>query len=353
MRESELHSSGFTVPLVESEAALDRMLSTPTPELLAALSQWEGGLLILGAGGKIGPSLAAMARSALAESAKGARVIAVDLFPTPAAREALEANGIETITCDLLDREALVRLPDAPNVLFMAGRKFGSTGDEPITWALNVHVPALVADRYRHARIVVFSSGNVYPFAPITSRGSTEDDPVGPVGEYAQSCLGRERMFQHFSGRFGTPATILRLNYAIDLRYGVILDIAQKVRKGFPIDLTTGYVNVIWQGDVNARALQSFSLCQSPPTILNITGTETASVRAMAERLGQLMGRKPTFEGREADTALLSDASRARSLFGEPTVQLDTMIQWVAHWVMIGGPTLSKPTHYEQRDGKF
>jgi len=329
------------------------MLSTPTPGLVEALSEWEGDLLILGAGGKIGPRLAAMARTALAESGKTARVIAVDLFPAPAAREALEADGIEAITCDLLDREALARLPDAPNVIFMAGRKFGSTGDEPLTWALNVHVPALVADRYRDARIVVFSSGNVYPFTPVTSGGPTEDDPVGPVGEYAQSCLGRERMFQHFSRRFGTRATILRLNYAIDLRYGVILDVAQKVHEGLPIDVTMGYVNVVWQGDVNARTLRSFSLCQSPPTIVNITGPEAVSVRAMAERLGELMGRQPVFEGREADTALLSNASRARALFGEPTAPLDTMVQWVAHWVMIGGPTLDKPTHFEQRDGKF
>jgi nucleoside-diphosphate-sugar epimerase len=353
MRQGNTQLSGFTAPLIENEEDLDRMLSTPTPGLVEALSEWEGDLLILGAGGKIGPRLAAMARTALAESGKTARVIAVDLFPAPAAREALEADGIEAITCDLLDREALARLPDAPNVIFMAGRKFGSTGDEPLTWALNVHVPALVADRYRDARIVVFSSGNVYPFTPVTSGGPTEDDPVGPVGEYAQSCLGRERMFQHFSRRFGTRATILRLNYAIDLRYGVILDVAQKVHEGLPIDVTMGYVNVVWQGDVNARTLRSFSLCQSPPTIVNITGPEAVSVRAMAERLGELMGRQPVFEGREADTALLSNASRARALFGEPTAPLDTMVQWVAHWVMIGGPTLDKPTHFEQRDGKF
>jgi nucleoside-diphosphate-sugar epimerase len=353
MMESQPQSSRFTAQLIETEADLDTMLSTPTPELLRAMSQWEGDLLILGGAGKIGPSLGRMARSALAESGKVVRVIAADLFPMPAGRKALEANGIEIVTCDLLDREALARLPDAPNVIFMAGRKFGSTGDEPLTWALNVHVPALVAERYRDARIVVFSSGNVYPFVPITAGGGTEEDPPGPVGEYAQSCLGRERMFQHFSGRFGTPVTILRLNYAIDLRYGVILDVAQKVHRGLPVDVTMGHVNVIWQGDVNARTLQSFSLCQSPPTILNIAGAETVSVRAMAVRLGELMGKKPVFQGREADTALLSNASRARSLFGEPTVPLDTMIQWVAHWVMIGGPTLDKPTHFEQRDGKF
>jgi len=353
MSRNKPQSWRFTVPLIENESDLDRALSTPPSELVAALSDWQGDLLILGAGGKVGPSLAGMARSALAQAGKAVRVIAVDLFPSPATREALEADSIETITCDLLDREALPRLPEAPNVIFMAGRKFGSTGDEPLTWALNVYVPALVAEQFRLARIVVFSSGNVYPFTPVTSGGPTEDDPVGPVGEYAQSCLGRERMFQHFSGRLGTAVTILRLNYAIDLRYGVVLDVAQKVQRGLPIDLAMGYVNVIWQGDVNDRALRAFSLCQSPPAILNLTGTEAVSVRAMAERLGELMGKKPVFEGRESDTALLSNASRARTLFGEPEVPLDTMIQWAAHWVMIGGPTFNKPTHFEQRNGKF
>jgi nucleoside-diphosphate-sugar epimerase len=347
------HQSPFTVPLIESEPDLDSLLSTPTPELVQALSGWEGDLLILGAGGKIGPSLAAMARKAMAESGKAARVIGADLFPTPAARKALEANGIEAVTCDLLDRDALARLPDAPNVIFMAGRKFGSTGAESLTWALNVYLPAVVADRYREARIVVFSTGNVYPLTPISSGGPTEDAPVGPIGEYAQSCLGRERMFQHFSEKFGTPVTILRLNYAIDLRYGVILDVAQKVARGLPIDLAMGYVNVMWQGDVNVRALQAFSLCKSPPALLNLTGAEIVSVRAIAQRLGELMNKNPSLEGREADTALISNASRARALFGEPAVPLDTMLQWVAHWVMGDGPTLDKPTHYEQRDGKF
>lgn len=343
----------FTVPLIQSEGELERVLSTPTRELVQAMAGWEGDLIILGAGGKIGPSLAAMARNALEEAGKAARVVAVDLFPSQAVRQALESKGIQAIACDLLDREALAQLPDAPNIIFMAGRKFGSTGDEPLTWALNVYLPALAAERYRNSRIVVFSTGNVYPLTPVSSGGPTENDPTGPIGEYAQSCLGRERMFQHFSARFGTPVTILRLNYAIDLRYGVLLDIAEKVYQGLPVDLTMGHVNVIWQGDVNACTLRSFWLCKSPPTILNLTGPDTVSVRSVAERLGVLMGKKPIFEGREADTALLSNASRARALFGEPTVPLDTMLQWVAHWVMIGGPTLGKPTHFEQRDGRF
>ena len=339
-----------TVPLIENEPDLERILSAPTAELLGALAAWQGDLLLLGAGGKIGPSLAAMARRALP---RGARVIAADLFPAPAARGALEANGVETIACDLLDREALAALPDAPNVIFMAGRKFGSTGGEALTWALNVYLPGLVADRFRASRIVVFSTGNVYPLVPVSSGGAAEDDAAGPLGEYAQSCLGRERMFQHFSGRFGTPVTILRLNYAIDLRYGVLLDVAQKVHRGAPVDLTMGFVNVIWQGDVNARTLQAFSLCASPPAILNLTGAEVASVRKIAERLGELMGKQPVFAGREAETALLSNTARVRRLFGDPPTPLDTMLQWVAHWVMIGGPTLDKPTHFETRNGKF
>ncbi len=345
--------SQFTVPLIENEEQLERTLSAPTEGLAQALAGWQGDLLILGAGGKIGPSLGSMARHALSRAGKSIRVIAVDLFPDPAARKALAANGVESIVCDLLDRQALEQLPDAPNIIFMAGRKFGSTGGEALTWALNVYLPALVADRFRKARIVVFSTGNVYPLTPVASGGPTEDDPVGPLGEYAQSCLGRERMFQHFSGRFGTPVAILRLNYAIDLRYGVILDVAQKVHRGLPVDVTMGYVNVIWQGDVNDCVLRAFSHCQSPPTILNLTGAEAVSVRKMAERLGALLGKEPVFQGQEADTALISNTRRARQLFGEPAVSLDTMLQWAAYWVMTGGPTLDKPTHYEQRDGKF
>jgi len=341
------------VPLIENEEQLERILSAPTEQLVQALAGWRGDLLILGAGGKIGPSLGGMARHALDRAGKSVRVIGADLFPDPAARQALEANAVETIVCDLLDRRALDQLPDAPNIAFMAGRKFGSTGGEALTWALNVYLPALVADRFREARIVVFSTGNVYPLTPVTCGGPTEDDPVGPIGEYAQSCLGRERMFQHFSGRFKTAVTILRLNYAIDLRYGVMLDIAQKVRQGLPVDLAMGYVNVIWQGDVNDCVLRAFAHCQSPPTILNLTGAEVVSVRKMAQRLGALMGAKPVFQGEEADTALISNTRRARQLCGEPAVSLDTMLQWVAHWVMIGGPTLDKPTHYETRNGKF
>jgi len=343
----------FTVPLIENEADLERILSTPPPGLAEALADWEGDLLILGAGGKIGPSLGRMARTALSEAGRTARVIGADLFPAPAAREALEAAGVETVTCDLLDREALDALPDAPNVIFMAGRKFGSTGSEALTWALNVYLPALAGERFRGSRIVAFSTGNVYPLTPVTSSGPREEDPVGPIGEYAQSCLGRERMFEHFSERFGSPVTILRLNYAIDLRYGVILDVAQQVYEGRPIDLTMGHANVIWQGDVNACTLRAFALCASPPAILNLTGSQVVSVREMAERLGELLGKTPAFQGREADTALLSNSARARNLFGEPPTTLDTMLQWVAHWVMTGSPTLDKPTHFEQRDGKF
>jgi nucleoside-diphosphate-sugar epimerase len=268
-------------------------------------------------------------------------------------RDQLEQAGIQTIACDLLDAEAVQRLPDAPNVLFMAGMKFGTTGAEPLTWAMNTVAPAYVASRYRQSRIVVFSTGNVYPLVPVTGGGATEETPPEPIGEYAQSALGRERVFQYFSGRYGTPAVIYRLNYAVELRYGIILDVAQRVWAGEPVSLAMGCVNVIWQGDACAWALRCLPLAQSPPLVLNATGPETLSIRYLAGRLGDLMGKQPRFEGAEADTALLSNASKAHRLFGYPTVTVDTVIQWVAHWVMQGLPTLNKPTHYEVRDGRF
>jgi nucleoside-diphosphate-sugar epimerase len=235
----------------------------------------------------------------------------------------------------------------------MAGRKFGSTGGEPLTWAMNSFVPALVAERYRDSRIVVFSSGNVYPLTPVALGGPTEEHPTGPVGEYAQSALGRERMFQHFSERFGTPGVILRLNYAIDLRYGVLLDVATKVFERRAVDLTMGHANVIWQGDANSVALRALEHCQSPPLVLNLTGPETVSIRQLVLRFGAILGIEPTFSGVEAPTALLSNAGRCFRLFGYPEVTLDEMIEWTAQWVGMGGRTLAKPTHFEVRDGKF
>ena len=319
---------------------LEELLSRPSEADIAALAALEGDLMILGAGGKMGPSLVRRAQRA----APSKRIYAVARSPIA---------GIETITADLLDRRQLEALPDAANIIFMAGRKFGSTGNESLTWATNALLPALAAERFSGSRIVVFSTGNVYPFVPVASGGATEETATAPVGEYAQSTLARERMFEYFSIKNGTPVTIQRLNYAIDLRYGVLLDIGQKVFERRPIDLTMGFANVIWQGDANSFCLRSFALCQSPPRVLNLTGPETLSVRALANRFGEQFGIEPVFEGTEAPTALLSNASRLHQLLGPPETSVAEMIGMTADWIEAGHPTWSKPTHFESRSGKF
>jgi len=339
--------------LIQSEDELDDLLSTPSPEDVAVFRTMEGDLLILGVGGKIGPSLARRASRAAHAAGVKKRIIGVEIDLNPAAQRFLQEARVETLQGNLLDPEFLATVPEAQNVMFMAGRKFGSTRNESLTWAMNAYVPARVAERYRHSRIVAFSSGNVYPLLPVVSGGATEQTAPEPVGEYAQSVLARERMFEYFSKCYGTPVTLLRLNYAIDLRYGVLLDIGTKVFEGRSVDTTMGAVNVIWQGDASSMALRSFTLCQSPPAILNLTGPETLSVRATAQRFGEFFGKEPVLEGREADTALLNNAARSHHLFGYPSVTADQMIEWTAHWIQTGGPTLSKPTHFETRDGKF
>lgn len=338
---------------ITTEEALEELLTRPDPALVESLGKLEGDLLILGVAGKMGPTLARLARRALDAAGNPARVIGVSRFSSAGIRERLEAAGVQTISADLLDRQVVAQLPDAPYVILMAGRKFGSTGGEPLTWAMNTYVPALVAERYCASRIVAFSTGNVYDLTPLSSGGPTEATPPHPIGEYAQSCLGRERILTYFSQQYGTPMTIMRLNYAVELRYGVLVDVAQQVRAGQPVDLTTGNANVIWQGDANSYALRCLELVASPPTILNVTGPEMVSIRAIAQRFGELFGVEPRFQGQEADTALLSNATRAHRLFGYPRVPLDTIVRWVAHWVAIGGPTLDKPTHYQEREGKF
>lgn len=343
----------FAQPPITSSAELEERLSRPTPEVVGLFREIRGDLLVLGVAGKMGPTLARMARRAMDEAGNRSVVYGVARFSQPDVRDNLEGVGIKTITCDLLDAGSLRQLPDAPNVIFMAGMKFGTTGAEALTWAMNTVMPAYVADRFRESRIVVFSTGNVYPLVPVAQGGATEETQPSPIGEYAQSALGRERVFEYFSRRYGTPAVIYRLNYAVELRYGIILDIAQKVWTGAPISLSMGNVNVVWQGDACAWALRCLRLAQSPPLVLNATGPETVSVRQLAHRLGELMGKEPICEGVEADTALLSNAWRAHALFGYPTVTLDTVTQWVAYWVMHSLPTLDKPTHFEVRNGKF
>jgi hypothetical protein len=339
---------------IKTESELEELLSRPDEETAAAMAALDGDLLILGVGGKMGPSLARLARRAIDQAGVKKRVIAVARFTNGDLPAALAAHGIETIACDLLDRAALDKLPDVPNVVFMAARKFGTSGEEHLTWAMNTYLPGLVAERYRNSRIVAFSTGNVYPLRPLSKGGAVETTQVGPVGEYAQSALGRERMFEYGSMRWGTPVVILRLNYAVELRYGVLVDIGRAVFERRPVDLCMPGVNVIWQRDANAWCLRSFAHCQSPPLVLNITGPEMLSVRQLALEFGHHFSIEPTFvSSTEGSSALLSDVSKARSLFGSPTVRPKEMIEWIANWIRDGGALLNKPTHFQTRDGKF
>lgn len=332
-----------------SVAQLEEFLSRPSEALVGDLADVPGTILVLGVGGKMGPTLARMAKRA--DPAR--RVIGVSRFSQPGLRRSLEGEGIECLEADLLSRDAVAALPDAPNVVFMAGRKFGSTGNESLTWAMNAFVPTLVAERFSHSRIVVFSTANVYSFVNARGSGAPESaTPLAPVGEYANSCVARERLFGHFSRQYQTPGCLLRLSYAIDLRYGVLCDVALKVQARQPIDLSMGYANVIWQGDANERALRALACCDTPASALNLSGPRVA-IRALATDLGRLLGKEPVFVGQEAENALLIDCSLADRLFGPPAVRLPVMVQWTADWISRGGETLAKPTHYEARDGSY
>jgi nucleoside-diphosphate-sugar epimerase len=328
---------------------LDAFLARPSQALIADLAEVEGDIMVLGAGGKMGPTLAQLARNA----APGKRIIAVARFSDPALHRRLEISGIETIACDLMDRAAVNRLPRAANIVFMAGRKFGSSSNQALTWAMNVHLPAIIADTFRSSRIVAFSTGNVYPLTDVARPAPTEVTPPNPVGEYAQSCLGRERMFEYFSRAHGTAGRIFRLNYAIDMRYGVLYDIVSKIKAAQPVDVTMGYVNMIWQGDANAQALRCLRYCTAPLTPLNVSGPETLQVRWLAEELGRRLGRTAIIIGNEAPTALLTDSTQAARLFGRPLVPLSTMLDWVADWVGRAMPAYDKPTKFEVTDGAF
>jgi nucleoside-diphosphate-sugar epimerase len=337
---------------VSDQAELEEELSRPTPADVAALRGLAGDIIVLGVSGKMGPSLARLARRASDEAGAGRRIIGVARFSAGNSRVLLENHGIETAQCDLLDRAAIARLPECPNVVYMVGQKFGTSGNQALTWATNVHAAALAAERFAASRIVAFSTGNVYPLSSVAGPGPSEDDPVGPVGEYAESALGRERMFEFFSHRNGTKVALLRLNYAIEPRYGVLRDLADAIVRGDAIDLAMGHVNVIWQRDANSVALRALSRCASPPFVLNVTGP-AQSVHDLAERLGARLGVKPRFEGTERETALLSDAAACREAFGPPEMSTGAMIERVADWVKAGGGGLGKPTHFEQREGAF
>jgi nucleoside-diphosphate-sugar epimerase len=329
--------------------SLEELMSRPSPELAAALARAPGDLMVLGVGGKMGPTLARMAKRA--DPAR--RVIGVARFSEPGLRERLQGWGVECIEADLLSRDAVAALPDAPNVVFMAGRKFGSTGSEWLTWAMNAHVPALVAERFARSRIVAFSTACVYPFVSTEGEGAPESlPPTAPSGEYANSCVARERMFEHFSHQHRTPGRLLRLSYAIDMRYGVLHDVAQKVLRRETIDLAMGHANIIWQGEANDWALRTLAHCSSPTSALNLSGPKV-SIRHVARALGERLGVEPVLTGQEAPTAWLVDCSEAFRLYGPPQVSLDQMLDWTADWVRRGGATLGKPTHYEARDGKY
>lgn len=339
---------------IRTVAELEERLSRPSEAVVSAMKAIDGDLLILGAGGKMGPSLVRLARRAADLAGSPRHIIAVSRFRNSDLSTELSALGIETIACDLLKPGSLSHLPEIPNVIFMAARKFGTSSDEHLTWAMNTYLPGLVAERFRHCRIVTFSTGNVYPLRSLAQGGALETTPVAPIGEYAQSALGRERMFQYASARWGTCVAILRLNYAVELRYGVVVDIGRAVFERRPISLSMPYVNVIWQGDANSWCLRSFAHCQSPPFILNITGPETLSVREVAAEFGRHFGVEPILAPDANDsTALLNDAGKANALFGNPTVTPAKMIQWIADWIKQGGATLNKATHFETRDGRF
>ena len=339
--------------LIESVRELEDRLATPSDRDLDAIRRIEGDFIILGAGGKMGPSLARRMKRAIAAAGSSSRVLAVSRFSSPDLVGDLKRDGIEVVPCDLLDRDQVARLPHCPNVLFLSGRKFGSTDRPDLTWAMNTVVPCHVASHYRTSRVVVFSTGNVYPLVKLDSGGSIETDAPGPVGEYAQSCLGRERIFEYYSQEYGTPCLLYRLNYALDLRYGVLVDIASKVYAGEAVSLAVPAFNVIWQGDANSYALRCLEHCASPPRVLNITGSETISVRWTTEYFARAFNREPLVTGNESDRALLSNASLCHSLLGHPEVSREELMQWVAHWIACEGATLNKPTRFEVADGQF
>ncbi len=336
-----------------TEEKLNELLTTPSEALVEDMKKIKGDILVLGAGGKMGPTLCVLAKNAIRRAGIEKRVIAVSRGSDRIATQLMLDHGIEVIAMDLLDREALESLPDVENVIYMAGRKFGTDGGEWQTWAMNATLPAFVADKFKGSNVVVFSSGNIYPIVKLSSGGCTESDRVGPVGEYAMSCLARERAFEYAANTFGTKIFIYRLNFAVDLRYGVLFDLANKILKGEAISLSTPCFNFIWQGSANEIALRGLLHAESPARIMNVTGPETVSIKKAALELGRYLGREPIFEGEEGNDAYLNDASLAMETFGYPAVSAKTLIRWQAEYILDGGRTLDKPTHFEERRGSY
>jgi nucleoside-diphosphate-sugar epimerase len=338
---------------IQSVEELEILLSEPTEAVVQTMRRIKGDIILLGVGGKIGPSLARMAKLASELAGTPRRVIGVSRFSNPAEAQKLAQHGIEPIACDLLDEEAVAKLPDAPNVIHLAGLKFGSAERVAATWAMNTFLPSTVCRKYRRSRIVAYSTGAVYGMASVAQGGAKETDPLEPVGEYAMSCLGRERMFEHFSRRWDIAVATIRLFYACELRYGVFVDIARMVMHGEPIDLAMGHFNIIWQGDNNAMTLQALEHAGTPPFVLNLTGPEILSIREVAEEIGGRLGRAPRFYGQEMGSTCLGNASLAQKLFGAPRVRAAQLLDWVVEWVRKNGEYLDKPTHFEVRDGRY
>jgi len=336
-----------------TEQKLDELLTIPSDNLVRDMAALDGDIMVLGAGGKMGPSLCLLAKAACRKAGVDKKIIAVSRFNDPIVVDLLAKNDITMISSDLLQADALDKLPDCTNIIYAAGRKFGTEGTEHLTWAMNAWLPATVAERFKGSRIVVFSSGNIYPFASLNSGGCTEETKTAPVGEYAMSCLARERMFEYGSSVYGTKVFIYRLNYAVDLRYGVLHDIASCILREEAVSLSMAVFNCIWQGDANEIALRALHHCASPPLKINVTGSETVGVRYAAEELGKLLGKTPRFTGEPSENAILSNAGKCVEMFGYPTIGINAMIKMQAQWLLNGGRSLGKPTHFEERKGEF
>ncbi len=336
-----------------TEEKLDTLLTTPSDALVEDVKKIKGDIMVLGAGGKMGPTLCILAKNAIEKAGVQKRVIAVSRFTDPIATELLHKNNVETISCDLLNTEQLRALPETENIIYMAGRKFGTDGSEWKTWAMNATLPAFVAEKFQKSNIVVFSSGNIYPIVPLSGGGCSEEDKVGPIGEYTMSCLARERAFEYAANHYGTKIFMYRLNFAVDLRYGVLYDMADRIMKGEPISIATPVLNCIWQGSANEIAIRGLLHAESPAKIMNVTGPETVSIQKAAKMLGKILSKEPIFEGEPGNDAYLNDSAEAMETFGYPAVSIRTLIRWQAEWILDGGRALGKPTHFEERKGSY